>query len=101
MHFTFLPTQLLTVYSCLHYYWASLVAEQLRICLAMQVTRVLPLGQEDPLEEGKATHSSILAWRIPWTEEPGGLHTIRGVTKSQTQLSMHTHILTTLLVSGK
>ena len=32
-----------------------------------------PLGREDPLEEGMATHSSILAWRIPWTEEPGGL----------------------------
>ena len=36
-------------------------------------TRVRFLGQEDPLEEGMATHSSILAWRIPWTEEPGGL----------------------------
>ena len=35
--------------------------------------RVQSLGQEDPLEEGMATHSSILAWRIPWTEEPGGL----------------------------
>ena len=40
---------------------------------AMQETRVQTLGQEDPLEEGMATHSSILAWRIPWTEEPGGL----------------------------
>ena len=36
-------------------------------------TQVQSLGQEDPLEEGMATHSSILAWRIPWTEEPGGL----------------------------
>jgi len=36
-------------------------------------TWVRSLGQEDPLEEGMATHSSILAWRIPWTEEPGGL----------------------------
>ena len=35
------------------------------------------LGGEDPLEEGMATHSSILAWRIPWTEEPGGLQSIR------------------------
>ena len=35
--------------------------------------QVRSLGQEDPLEKGKATHSSILAWRIPWTEEPGGL----------------------------
>ena len=40
---------------------------------AMQETWVPPLGWEDPLEEGMATHSSILAWRFPWTEEPGGL----------------------------
>ena len=39
---------------------------------AMQETGVKPLGREDSLEEGMATHSSILAWRIPWTEEPGG-----------------------------
>ena len=38
-----------------------------------QEMRVPPLGQEDPLEEGMATHSSVLAWRIPWTEEPGEL----------------------------
>ena len=41
--------------------------------LAMQNTWVQSLGQEDPLEEGKVTHSSILAWRIPWIEEPSGL----------------------------
>ena len=40
---------------------------------AMQETWVQSLGQEDPLEKRMATHSSILAWRIPWTEEPGGL----------------------------
>ena len=40
---------------------------------AMQETRIRSLGQEDPLEKGMATHSSILAWRIPWTEEPGRL----------------------------
>ena len=45
---------------------------------------VRPLGWEDPLEEGMATHSSILAWRIPWTEEPGGL--VHGIEKSRTQL---------------
>ena len=39
-------------------------------------TRVQSLGQEDPLEEGMATYSSVLAWRIPWTEEPGGLQSI-------------------------
>ena len=42
-----------------------------KILPAMQETQVQSLGQEDPLEEGTATHSRILAWRIPWTEEPG------------------------------
>ena len=50
---------------------------------AVQVTRVQPLGWKDPLEKGMATHSSILAWEIPWTEDPGGLQSM-GVTKSQT-----------------
>ena len=53
--------------------WASLVAENPPV---MQETRFRSLGQEDPLEEGMAIHSSILAWRIPWTEEPGGLQSI-------------------------
>ena len=43
---------------------------------AMQETRVPSLGWEDPLEEAMVTHSSILAWRIPWTEEPGGLQSM-------------------------
>ena len=43
---------------------------------AMQGTQVQSLGQEDPLEKGMATHSSILAWRIPWTEKPGGLQSM-------------------------
>ena len=43
---------------------------------AMQGTWVQSLGQEDPLEKGMAAHSSILAWRIPWTEEPGGLQSM-------------------------
>ena len=51
---------------------------------AMQETRVRSLGWEDTLVKEMAIHSSILAWKIPWTEEPGGLH---GVAKSQTQLS--------------
>ena len=54
--------------------------------LSLQKIRVRFLGQEDPLEKEIATHSSILAWRIPWTEEPGRLQ-VHGVTKSQTQLS--------------
>ena len=51
---------------------------------AMQETWVRSLGWEDSLEVGMATHSSILAWRIPWTEKPGGLHTVPGVTESDT-----------------
>ena len=43
---------------------------------AMQETRVRFLGQEDPLEQGMATHSSILAWEIPWTQEPGRLQSL-------------------------
>ena len=43
---------------------------------AMQETQVQFLDQEDPLEKGMATHSSILAWKIPWTEEPGGLQSM-------------------------
>ena len=43
----------------------------------VQETWVPSLGQEDPLEKGMATHSGILAWRIPWTEEPGGLQSVR------------------------
>ena len=60
-----------------------------RICLLMQEiqeTWVLSWGWEDPLEEEMATQSSILAWEIPWTEEPGGLQAT-GSQKSQTQLS--------------
>ena len=53
---------------------------------AMRDTRVQSLGWENPLEKEMATHSSILAWEIPWTEEPGGA-TVHGVTKSQTRLS--------------
>ena len=49
------------------------VAQTVKNLPAMQETRVQPLGQEDPLEKGMATHSSVLAWRIPRTEEPGGL----------------------------
>ena len=52
---------------------ASLVAETVKNLLALQETQVQSLGWEDPLEKEMATHSSILAWRIPRTEEPGGL----------------------------
>ena len=52
---------------------SSLMAQMVKNPLAMQETWDQSLGQEGPLEEGMATHSSILAWRIPWTEKPGGL----------------------------
>ena len=61
------------------------MAQCLKIQLPMQETWVQSLGQEDPLKKEMATHSSILAWEIPWTEEPGGLQS--GVAKSQTRLS--------------
>ena len=51
----------------------SLVAQMGKNLPAVQETRVQSLGWEDPLEKGMATHSSIFAWEIPWTEEPGGL----------------------------
>ena len=52
---------------------ASLVAQMVKNLPALQETGVQSLGQEDPLEKGMTTHSSNLAWRILWTEEPGGL----------------------------
>ena len=64
----------------LQYSQASLVAQLVKNLPAMQEVWVRSLGWEDPLEKGKATHSSLLAWRIPWT-------VYHGVTKSQTRLS--------------
>ena len=55
------------------YLWASLVAQMVKNLPAIQETQVQSLGWEDPLEKAMATHSSILAWRISWTEEAGGL----------------------------
>ena len=52
------------------------MAQTLTKLPAMQEAQVQPQGQEDPLEKGMATHSSILAWRIPWTEAPSGLHSM-------------------------
>ena len=57
----------------LQYSWASPVAQLVKNLPAVQETRVQSLGQEDPLEKGMVTHSSILAWRIRYTEDPGGL----------------------------
>ena len=54
----------------------SLVGQMVKNLSARQETRIQSLGWEDPLEKGMATHSSMLAWRIPWTEEPGGLQSM-------------------------
>ena len=62
--------------SCLFGVGAALVAPLVKNLPAMWETWVWSLGWEDPLEKGKATHSSILAWRIPWPEEPGGLQSV-------------------------
>ena len=53
--------------------WASLVAQSVKNLPAVQETRIRSLSWEDPLEKEMATHPSILAWKISWTQEPGGL----------------------------
>ena len=65
--------------------WASLAAQMVKNLPAVQETQIQSLDQEDPLEKEMATHSSILAWKIPWTGEPGGLQSIG--SQSQTRLS--------------
>ena len=69
----------------LQYSWASLVALMVKNPPAMWETWLRSLGWEDPLEEGMATHSSILVWRIPWTKERGRLQSIG--SQSWTRLS--------------
>ena len=64
------------------YSMASLEAQLVKNLPAMQETQVRSLSREDPLEEEMETHFSILAWKIPWTEELRGLHTVHGVAKS-------------------
>ena len=61
------------------------MAQMIKKLPAMQETRVQSLGREDPLEKEMAVHSKILAWRIPWTEEPGELQSMR--SQSQIRLS--------------
>ena len=60
------------VYACSFFIWISLVSQTVNNLSAMQDTWVQSLGWENPLEKGKVTHSRILAWKIQWTEEPGG-----------------------------
>ena len=64
-----------------------MVTQMVKNLPAMQEAQVRSLGQKDPLEKGMATQSSILAWRIPWTEELSGLQSMGSLAKSQTRLS--------------
>ena len=77
----------------LQYSWASLMAQSVKNPPAMWVTWVWSLGWEDPLEEGMAPHSSILAWRIPWTEKPGRLQSMGSQRVRHDWETRHTRIL--------
>ena len=75
----------------IHSLCASLVAQSVKNLPALQEIQVQFLGREDPLEKGKTTHSSILAWKIPWTEEPGRLQSMglqRVLHDSETSLCL-------------
>ena len=73
------------------------MAQKVKHLPAMQETRVRSLGQEVPLEKEMATHSSTLAWKILWMEEPGRL-SVHGVAKSRTRLSDFTFFLVTFMI---
>ena len=66
------------------------MAQMVKSLPAMQETHVRSLGQEDPLKKGMATHSRILAWRIPWIEEPGGLQSMGRKESDTTERLTHT-----------
>ena len=78
--------------------YSSLVAQVVKNLPAMQEMQVQSLGWEEPLEKDMATHSSILAWDIPWTKEPGGLQSmgLQRVEKTE-QLTLHTHMSSLIL----
>ena len=79
---------------------ASRVAQMVQILPVMQKTLVWSLGQEYPLEKGMTSHSSILAWRIPWTEEPDQLQSICKESDMTQQLTQtHTHVISSLSLS--
>ena len=69
--------------------WASFIAQSVKNLPAMQETQVRFLGWEDPLEKEMATHSSILAWRIPWTKEPGRLQSMGSQESDTTEWLNH------------
>ena len=79
--------------------YALLVAQMVKNLPAVRETQVQFLSQEDPLEKGMATQSSILAWRIPWTEEPGGLQSTGSqrvehdwATNATTTINLNSHV---------
>ena len=77
------------------------MAQTVKCLPAMWATRVRSLAREDPLKKEMATDSSTLAWKIPWTEEPGGLQSM-GITKSRTRLSSFTfHFTFIAVVQGR
>ena len=76
---------------CLLSGWASLMAQMVKNPSTMQETWVRFLGWEDLLEKGMAIHSSLLAWRIPWTEEPGRPQSMWSQIDTTEQRSMHAH----------
>ena len=65
------------------FHFRYMMAQTIMNLPAIQETQVQSLGREEPLEKGMATHSCILAWRIPWTEEPGGLQSMMGLKESE------------------
>ena len=80
--------------------WASLVAQTVKNLPAMWETQVWSLGQKDSLEEDMTTHYSILAWRIPWTEEPGGLQSMGSQRVGHDwATNTHTHFSISSLIS--
>ena len=78
---------------CEHWSFQPLVAQTVRNLPVIQETQVWSLGQEDPLEKEMATHYSIIAWRIPWTEEPGGLQSTGLQRIGRNWASEHAHTL--------
>ena len=90
LHFETLARLLLIQFAVIYSLpWASLVAQLVKDLPAMLETWVRPLDWEDPLEEDMATHSSILAWRIPWTPEPGGLQSMVSQRVRQRSITFH------------
>ena len=79
-----------SVFTCT---WASLVAQRVKRLPEMRKTWVQSMGQEDPLEKEKATHSNTLAWKIPWTEKPGWLQSIGSQRATSLSLSFYLHLV--------